>query len=91
MVLHDNDVHVGILDRLDVLEHDKSVPVLGQERDVRLRVESTRVALARPRYANRKCSTSLLIAGCKPDAECIQVEQESRALGRGHRRRLFVA
>jgi hypothetical protein len=59
MVLHDYAVHVGVLDRLDALEHDRSVPKNG---GVRPRAESTRVALTQPRCARRKRSASLLIA-----------------------------
>ena len=82
MVRHDDAVHVGVLNRLDALEHDRSVPVLAQKRDVRPRAESTRVTLAQPRGANRKRSVRLLIARGKTGTERVQVERESWAEGR---------
>ena len=86
MVRHDDAVHVGVhrrvgvLDRLDALEHDRSVPVLAQERDVRPRAESARVGLAQPPDTERKIHARLLVARRKTGAERIQVERERRAL-----------
>lgn len=91
MVRHDDAVHVGVhrrvgvLDRLDALEHDRSVPVLAQERDVRPRAESARVGLAQPPGTERKIHARLLVARRKTGAERIQVEWERRALVRAGR------
>ena len=91
MVRHDDAVHakvhrrVGVLDRLDALEHDGSVPVLAQERDVRPRAERARVGLAQPPRAKLKRRTRLLVTLRKTRAQRIQVERERRALVRaGH-------
>ena len=86
MVRDDDAVHaevhrrVGVLDRLDALEHDGSIPVLAQERDVRPRAERARVGLAQPRHAKRKRRARLLVTLRKTRAERIQVERECRAL-----------
>ena len=45
---------------------------------------NNQAAFTQPRDAQRNRSTSLLITRHQPDAECIQVEQESPVLGRGH-------
>ena len=97
MVRNDDAVHVGIhrrvgvLDRLDALEHDRSVPVLAQERDVRPRAESARVGLAQPPGTERKICARLLVARRKSRAERIQVERERRALVREGREAGVVA
>jgi hypothetical protein len=91
MVRHDDAVDTGVhrrvcvLDRLDALKHNRSIPVLAQERDVLPRAESTRVTLAQPRGAQRKRSESLLVARRKPGAERIQVKRERSALIRAGR------
>ena len=91
MVRHDNAIHadvhrvVSVLDRLDALEHDGSVPVLAQERDVFPRVELARVDLLQPRDAERERLTRLLISRRQTRAERVHVERKRGAFVRARR------
>jgi hypothetical protein len=86
VIRHDDAIHVGVhgrvcvLDRLDALEHHRSVPVLTQERKVGPRAEIARIDLARPRSAKRKRIGSLLVPRRKAFAERLQVERKRRTL-----------
>ena len=85
MIRHDDAVHagvyrrVGILDVLDVLDHDNSAPVLAQDRDVRPRLHEHGKCPDGPHAATR-CQVDATRAYSSPAAERIQVEQKVWAL-----------
>ena len=85
MIRHDDAVHagvyrrVGILDLLEVLDHDNSAPVLAQDRDVRPRLHEHGKCPGGPHAATR-CQVDAMRACSSPAAERIQVEQKVWAL-----------
>ena len=86
MVRHDDAVHagvhrrVGVLHRLDALEHDRAVPVLAQEREVLPRAEEARVGFAQPPGTELSRLARLRVARGQTRAERVQVQRERRAL-----------
>ena len=84
-IRHDDAVHgsvylrAGILDVLDVLDHDNSAPVLAQARDVGPRLYEYGKCPGGPHAATR-CQVDATRACSSPAAERIQVEQKVWAL-----------